>query len=389
MNKNTEGQLSTKKTVIYSVIIFFMTTFIILALSELAFRYLENPQEKLGINQKNPYGTGSYRLKSNLNITTNLDKRTIHIQTNSHGMHWREVDKTNSPKRVRIAFVGDSFTFGCWADDFQSGFVGVFDRELPKTQYETLNFGVGGYGLDDIELLIREEVSQFHPDYVILAFYNGNDFRDTFLSTKKYNIINGIACFDHRIVEQKVPHEYLDANKSIKDILKNNFAICRAFGKLKSSSTLKRHLLDELIPSKTFTSYEFWSQNTYPDVAEEAKKISLQTLHRIKSFLTDRKITLLIVSIPYHQQVYVKKEFNDNYNIALPQKYVEKFAESNNVPYLDLLPHLRRYVRSTEKDIYVSGDVHFNNHGHKIVGEIIASWFNKTILDAERNVGNR
>ena len=113
----------------------------------------------------------------------------------------------------------------------------------------------------------------------------------------------------------------------------------------------------------------------------------MQTVDRIKSFLHNRKGTLLIVSIPYREQVYVKKESGNGYNIVLPQKYMEAYAESNDVPYLDLLPYLRRYVRNTGKDIYVADDVHFNNDGHKIVGEIISNWF-KEILDSERHLTN-
>jgi hypothetical protein len=51
------------------------------------------------------------------------------------------------------------------------------------------------------------------------------------------------------------------------------------------------------------------------------------------------------------------------------------YAKSYDVPYLDLLPVLRDYVRETKKELYVRGDPHFNNEGHSILGQVIADWF--------------
>ncbi|MCJ7827590.1 hypothetical protein MUP65_00380, partial [Patescibacteria group bacterium] len=96
----------------------------------------------------------------NLDISTKFRKRKIIIKTNSYGMHWREVSLTKSLEKKRIAFVGDSFTFGLWADRVENSFVGVFDSLLSSESFEVLNFGVNGYGLDDEELLIKEEFTK-------------------------------------------------------------------------------------------------------------------------------------------------------------------------------------------------------------------------------------
>jgi hypothetical protein len=51
------------------------------------------------------------------------------------------------------------------------------------------------------------------------------------------------------------------------------------------------------------------------------------------------------------------------------------YAKSYDLPYLDLLPVLRDYVRETKKEIYVTRDPHFNNEGDNILGQITADWF--------------
>ena len=385
MYKTSEATLSRRRKVLFSLIIFSLTVLIMVAVTELGFRYVENPR-KLPLFKENPNGTNSHRLRPNLRIITQVNDETISIETNSHGMHWREVDKNNSQDKVRVAFVGDSFTFGFWAKDFQSTFVGIFEQSLPRT-YESLNFGVGGYGFTDIELLLKEEVTQFHPKYVILASYNGNDFKDTYFGLKRFNISDGTARVDSRIVEQKVPSEHRQG--PVRAFLRKHSAAYRALSRLKKS-LLDTHdskiltqnspvFIDKLVPSKRFTSRSFWSRTPYPPVAEKAREISLQTLKRIKDFLHTRNVTLLIVSIPYRAQVFVEKMSGKGYNIELPQKYIETCARSNAVPYLDLLPYLREHVRVTGKNIFVPGDIHLNTHGHKVVGETIADWFKEIV----------
>jgi len=357
--------------------------------AEFILRNLEKPV-KLALFEKNSHGTGSYRLKPNLDIRTKVGNTEISIKTNSFGMHWRQVDKENSGKKVRVAFVGDSFTFGCWAKNFQSSFVGAFETHLSKDNYEVLNFGVGGYGLSDIELLLREEISHFHPDYIFLAFFNGNDFRDTYLGTEKYNIVEGAAQWDNRIIEEKLPPEYrterhLDHAEGPKNILREKLATSRALSRIRSIFLKTRKsinnsentsvFINEFKHSKQITSYPFWSQIPYPSVADNAREVSMQTLDRIRSFAQSRNMTLLVVSIPYREQVYVEKMAGIDYDLELPQRYVETYAKENDVPYLDLLPLLREYVRDKHMDIYISGDPHFNTRGHRIIGESIGNWF--------------
>ena len=122
------------------------------------------PPEKLSLFEPNPEGTGSYRLKPNLDLVTSVAGSEVKIHTNSHGMPWREVSVEPSGKR-RIAFFGDSFTFGSWADSVERSFVGVFEESL-SSEWEVLNFGVGGYGFADVELLLAEKDIDFEPSFV-------------------------------------------------------------------------------------------------------------------------------------------------------------------------------------------------------------------------------
>lgn len=71
------------------------------------------------------------------------------------------------PGVLRVAALGDSFTFGDEVGDDEV-WTAVADRRLPDA--EVLSFGVNGYGHDQMLLAWRRDVAPLHPDVVVLAF---------------------------------------------------------------------------------------------------------------------------------------------------------------------------------------------------------------------------
>jgi hypothetical protein len=68
----------------------------------------------------------------------------------------------------RVALVGDSFT---WGDDvrFEDSWGYRLEQLLPKG-CRVLNFGVGGYGIDQMYLRYKRDVPSWKPNLVILSF---------------------------------------------------------------------------------------------------------------------------------------------------------------------------------------------------------------------------
>jgi len=89
------------------------------------------------------------------------------LNTNAHGLRGlREFDYARNGQR-RVAILGDSFTFGEEVSDNET-YCAQLARMAP--QVEVMNFGVRGYGFDQMLLYLREEVVRYHPDVVLLAF---------------------------------------------------------------------------------------------------------------------------------------------------------------------------------------------------------------------------
>jgi len=295
-------------------------------------------------------------------------------------MPWSETTIEKPAGMQRIAFVGDSFTMGLWATTRESSLVGTFATLGSNGPFETLNFGVGGYGLDDDDLLIREEVMRFSPDYVVLIFFNGNDFRDTYLGLDKYVITDGVAAWNEEHLAQVIPYTITRAKgspwASARGLLRDT-ATYRMLSVLKRQMELRLSPPPppgEFVVSSSFLSFTYWSQVPYPDLAGKAVDVSLERLERMHEFLSARNVRLFIAAMPFREQVYAASEHDYNYDINLPQAYVAQFASAHDIPYLDLLPPLREYVKHGES-IYVDGDPHLNDAGHRIAGELVYSWF--------------
>jgi hypothetical protein len=339
--------------------------------------------ERLAILQENPHGTGSYRLKPNLDLVTRVGQQSIHISTNRFGMRWRDVDLAKPEGRKRIAFLGDSFTFGSWADRIEGSFVGTFEQRVSSRRFEVLDFGVGGYGLADSELLLDEEVLRFSPDYVILALFNGNDFRDTYLGTHKARVVDGVAVFDDGVVRSRLPSEELVEDGTLAEAPKPMLPLARSALYQMMASRFQIGAPDvEFAPNRNFFMFGYWSRTRPSPTALRARDATLAAIERIHEKLRRRGIGLGVVSIPYKEQVHARATTGRDFDIGLPQAWVQVFAVERGIPYLDLLPPFREEAHTNWRRLYLPDDIHFDNQGHELAGRLIADWFRGCVKHA-------
>jgi lysophospholipase L1-like esterase len=334
----------------------------------------------VGLLVENPRGTGSYRLQPDYRRIARIGGREIRVSTNRHGMPWREVSVKRTDRRRRIAFVGDSFTFGCWADSYEEAFVGVFDRSVSPERFEVLNFGVGGYGLSDVELQIQEQVMAFSPTFVIAVVFTGNDFRDTLLGLDKEDLVDGTARLNDANLRARVPEESLGFDGTLSEACDRESALLRGLDELASFRLLSpflglENLCVDFAVNQNFRMYTYWSQYPYPELAMKGKDAVLSTLERIDRDLEARDLRLAVVALPMMEQVHARAPVGEDYDIELPQAYLRLFARERGIPYIDLLPVLRAHVQRTNERLYLAGDTHLNNRGHELVGEALADWF--------------
>jgi len=90
------------------------------------------------------------------------------VRTNAQGIRAdREVALEHSPGRKRIVAIGDSYT---WGEEVANDETYPVQLEAQLPGSEVLNFGVHGYGVDQVLLRLRADALPYAPDLVVLGF---------------------------------------------------------------------------------------------------------------------------------------------------------------------------------------------------------------------------
>ena len=362
-----------------------------LLLAEVAVRLLV-PDGAVRVLRENPHSETSFRLQPNLKLTVPFQGHKIEIATNEHGMRWGKVSIEKPQDTKRIAFVGDSFTFGDWATSVQKTYVGQVQENLNKhssreggAKLEVLNFGVGGYGFEDMALIIEEEILRFSPDYIVVGMFTGNDFRDTWLGPKRGVVSNGILIANTAWINERIPtaqnsrYGRAAKDKSRLKILVENVALLKLLRRVTASRRAKKPKKSTIrnyeINTTDFTAYTFWNQIPYPEVANKAVDASKKVLQTLHAKLKKSEVKLIVVSLPTQQQIYNTTEKGDGFDMKRPQVLLEETLQESGVPYFDLLPSFRNAAKaSPTPEFFAVPDIHYNDKGHAFAGKLIADF---------------
>lgn len=116
------------------------------------------------------------RISSSLGWTPAENNTTDLYEINSAGIRGRrEYGFEVPPGITRMLTFGDSFTFG---DEVGNESTWQNQLERNSRAFEVLNFGVGGYGLDQAYLRYQELGTAFEADIVAIGFLPDDSFRN-------------------------------------------------------------------------------------------------------------------------------------------------------------------------------------------------------------------
>jgi hypothetical protein len=96
------------------------------------------------------------------------------------------------PRRPRVEFVGDSFTYGLYVSDDESFAVRLGADHL--RDHEIVNFGVNGYGADQMLLLYETIGRLYRPDIVVMAACSGRHAHHASSGGPSQCFIGGSLC---------------------------------------------------------------------------------------------------------------------------------------------------------------------------------------------------
>lgn len=102
------------------------------------------------------------------------------VRINRAGFHDKERTYEKTANTIRIAVLGNSWTEALQVP-IEKSYTSVLQQKLNESScfagkhVEVLNFGVAGYSTGQELLTLQQEVWNYHPDLVLLAFYPARD----------------------------------------------------------------------------------------------------------------------------------------------------------------------------------------------------------------------
>ncbi len=249
----------------------------------------------------------------------------------SQGLRDREFNLTKANNTIRIAILGDSFTFGNGIENTNATYPKVLEETLIKTgnkNIEVINFGMSGLNILDIYWILKYKVLKYRPDIVLYGFYE-NDV-DFYL----YNIDLDYC----RLLEQ-------DSNKfAIKTFLESRL----------------NNIMTKMIPLNQ--NYEKYIYLRHP-----AWHCFENILTKIKLLSEKDNFTFIVFFIPYHTGPNPLGNKMEN--------YMYKKVKSSNLEvipnFFDAFVGKKGNLTDAQLRADPKTDRHYNEIGHKIIAGII------------------
>src|SRR5262249_55266845 len=106
-----------------------------------------------------------------------------YVSTNSQGLHDRERPLAKPPGTYRVVVLGDSYPEALQVD-VNKTFWRLLEEQLQACAFrsakhvDVINLGVSGFGTGQPLSMLQTRGLAYQPDFVILAFFPGNDVRN-------------------------------------------------------------------------------------------------------------------------------------------------------------------------------------------------------------------
>ncbi len=263
-----------------------------------------------------------------------------------NGLGFRAPNKLpkHTERTLRIAFLGDSFTFGEGvhdADTFAMQTQALLQKQFPNVVVQSLNLGVGGYNTFQEAELLRLIAIRMEPDIVVVG-YTANDVQPAlfaFDKTKK------------RFVRRPTPLDRLGQTSRQRGFFYDNFRIVR----------LARDVMNKRSSSKaTVDIYRAMYREESPEWQRTRK-----ALGDIAGICRDNGIPCYAVLFPLLVNL-------DNYPLEREHQKVKEVVEEHGYEVIDLLPELGK-LGVPHQDLWVHPtDQHPNEIVHRRVAELLA-----------------
>ena len=328
---------------------------------------------------------GWYDLGADFNGESRYGNNYFYVKTDKNGLRINHLKNSNDLYTdEKIFFIGDSFTFGVGLD-WEKSFIGILNKDF---NINAINAGVNSYSPTTykykLRSLIDEGLISKNQKVVI-----GLDISDVFDEASRWTeyrdkpaIIKEVNKLNKKKLNVKNIKSELSFNKRKKNF-KNfyniyNFKLSHQiyFG---IERFIKRFLDDIQVRNndRSKFTHEDWKlidEKFSPLGIEQALtkiRVKLFEISQISS-KNDNKLYLLIY--PWPAQLAYEGHFD------WPKYVQETCIEIDCAGVINAFPDFLKYKDNSkywQRELYLKGDMHFNEKGNFVLAEIIANQLNK------------
>ncbi len=342
------------------------------------------------------------------------------IRTNHEGFRDTDHPLEKQTNTVRIAFLGDSFTFAEQGEESQT-FVrrsqdltplclGLyrpdwveFSHDAGSLKIECMNFGVGGYDTQQELLCYENFVRKYKPDIVVLAMYVHNDLLGNAFYLQEegsgrpyFKLVNHELRFVPADTA-KLRENESQASKRLAVRWYHQLHLYNAQKQLQWAIRQRSRRRSEAasdFASKTspgllwkedlYKNYRYYAGDGTDPVVVEANELTRLLLKQLDEEVRQNGGRFFIVLLPAEENIWPErwpervKQLPGLKNIPMdfdrPFKRVNEFMPelAKRGDILDLRPALKK--AAADGPIFWPRDSHYNVHGQEAAGQAIAAW---------------
>jgi hypothetical protein len=358
-----------------------------------------------------PGVAGWYRKEGEAYVTINRD-----------GLRDREHSKTKPSNTIRVAVLGDSFTEALQVP-FENSFCAVLEQKLRECpahagkEVEVINFGVSGYGTAQELITLRDQVWQYSPDIVLLAFTTNNDISDNVRELKGVNQIpyflvlqDGTLVEDQSFLNVKsfrlrqsfiggLGRWFRDHLRIVQgiDLAIRNYKVAKAVRQATpastpspaSASTAASPAPESTVAPSTAPPADIGIDNqVYREPSNQSWNEAWRTTEGLIKAM-DQEVRshgaqFLVLTLSNGIQVTPNPQTRAAFlraigarDIFYPDLRIRDFCQRENIPVLTLAPALQKFAETNHAFLHGFGqnlgNGHWNVQGHQVAGEMVAS----------------
>lgn len=382
-----------KKNVLFSIILLLVKLLLLEGLAGLGILYLRHKknveyrpvikdrlsEDQRSMVQKLLDGEEKYITHSpRLGWTIMPNGTTDDYQANSQGIRADKDYGSKPEKKIRIATFGDSFVH---CDEVTNDQTWQEHLNNLDDQLETINFGVGGYGMDQAYLRYLEDGQKFAPDIVLIGFMTENPTRNMSifrpfylphsmlpLSKPRFTAKNGkVELIENPLDELSDYQRLLDEERQVRlELSHMDYFYYYRYGDHPLDFFLTVRLFKILKgmylkpQNKIFNGYEYSTQS-------KVYQVSIGIVEKFAKSARDAGSIPIVVFLPNSGDFWRLKEKGvKNYRPFM--EHMDKVG----IPYFDFTQELLDDILNDDKpSTFYSPRYHFSGKGNKYTAKYI------------------